>query len=58
LIESVKFARELRKDIFLEASGGITLQNLAEYVNTGIDAVSVGALTHSVKSSDISLKFI
>lgn len=58
LIECVKFARELRSDIFLEASGGITLQNLAGYVTTGIDAVSVGALTHSVKSSDISLKFI
>ncbi|PKL79479.1 MAG: nicotinate-nucleotide diphosphorylase (carboxylating) [Ignavibacteriae bacterium HGW-Ignavibacteriae-4] len=58
LSECVKFARELRNDIFLEASGGITLQNLAGYVTTGIDAVSVGALTHSVKSSDISLKFI
>lgn len=58
LIECVIFARELRNDIFLEASGGITLQNLAGYVTTGIDAVSVGALTHSVKSSDISLKFI
>lgn len=58
LSECVKFARDLRNDIFLEASGGITLQNLAGYVTTGIDAVSVGALTHSVKSSDISLKFI
>ncbi|MFA7326607.1 MAG: carboxylating nicotinate-nucleotide diphosphorylase [Candidatus Kapaibacterium sp.] len=58
LIECVIFAREFRNDIFLEASGGITLQNLAGYVTTGIDAVSVGALTHSVKSSDISLKFI
>lgn len=58
LQECVKFARELRNDIFLEASGGITLLNLAGYVTTGIDAVSVGALTHSVKSSDISLKFI
>lgn len=58
LTESVKFARDIRKDIFLEASGGITLDNLSGYVTTGIDAVSVGALTHSVKSSDISLKFI
>lgn len=58
LIECVKFAKELRNNIFLEASGGITLENLSGYVPTGIDAVSVGALTHSVKSSDISLKFI
>ncbi len=58
LSECVKFARELKRELFLEASGGITLQNLSGYVTTGIDAVSVGALTHSVKSSDISLKFI
>jgi len=58
LVECVIFAREIRKDIFLEASGGINLDNLGGYVTTGIDAVSVGALTHSVKSSDISLKFI
>lgn len=58
LTECVMFARDIRKDIFLEASGGITLENLSGYVPTGIDAVSVGALTHSVKSSDISLKFI
>ena len=58
LAESVKFAKDIKNNIFLEASGGITLENLSGYVTTGIDAVSVGALTHSVKSSDISLKFI
>ncbi len=44
-------------EIFIEASGGITLETLEEYVKTGIDAVSVGALTHSYKSSDISMDF-
>jgi nicotinate-nucleotide pyrophosphorylase len=44
-------------DIFIEASGGISLDTLEEYCKTGIDAVSVGALTHSFKSSDISLDF-
>jgi len=58
LTKCVKFARGINSKIFLEASGGITLENLSGYVTTGIDAVSVGALTHSVKSSDISLKFI
>lgn len=58
LTECVKFAKDIKSNIFLEASGGITLLNLDGYVTTGIDAVSVGALTHSVKSSDISLKFI
>lgn len=39
-----------------EASGGITLKNIREYALTGVDYISVGALTHSVKSLDMSLK--
>ncbi len=39
-----------------EASGGITLETVREYAETGVDFISVGALTHSVKSMDISLK--
>ena len=39
-----------------EASGGITLANIKAYAETGIDFISVGALTHSVKSLDLSLK--
>ena len=46
-----------RNDIFLEASGGIDLNNLSEYVSTGIDAISIGALTHRIISADISLNF-
>src|SRR2546428_2305672 len=38
----------------LEASGGITLQNVRGYAETGVDFISVGALTHSYKSSNIS----
>ena len=41
-----------------EASGGITLQNLREYAKTGVDFISVGALTHSATSLDLSLKII
>ncbi len=40
----------------LEASGGITLETLEAYCKTGIDFISVGALTHSSKSMDLSLK--
>lgn len=40
----------------LEASGNVTLENMAEVAATGVDIVSVGALTHSVKAFDISLK--
>ena len=40
----------------LEASGGIDLSNLRAYGDAGVDFVSMGALTHSVKSLDLSLK--
>ena len=39
-----------------EASGGITIDNIREYAACGVDYISVGALTHSVKSLDLSLK--
>ena len=41
-----------------EASGGITLETIAEYAETGVNFISVGALTHSVKCMDMSLKAI
>jgi len=41
-----------------EASGGITLKNINEYAQTGVDYISIGALTHNIKSLDLSLKFI
>jgi len=41
-----------------EASGGITLKNIKEYVQTGVDYISIGALTHHILSLDLSLKFI
>jgi len=46
-----------RNEIFVEASGGITLDSLEEYCRTGVDAISVGALTHSVKAASIHLEF-
>lgn len=41
-----------------EASGGITTGNLRAYAETGVDEISVGALTHSIKSLDLSLKAV
>lgn len=41
-----------------ESSGGITLENLREYGLTGVDFISVGALTHSVKGLDMSFKAV
>jgi nicotinate-nucleotide pyrophosphorylase (carboxylating) len=40
----------------VEASGGITLDTVRSYAETGVDFISVGALTHSFKSMDLSLK--
>jgi len=41
-----------------EASGGITEQTLFEYAQTGVDFISVGALTHHIKSLDLSLRAV
>lgn len=41
-----------------EASGGITINNIRKYAETGVQFISVGALTHSAKSMDMSLKAI
>lgn len=43
--------------IILEASGGITLDNVAEIAETGVDLISVGALTHSAAALDLSMVF-
>ena len=43
--------------VWLESSGGITLQNIREYAAAGVDTVSVGALTHSAPSVDLALDF-
>lgn len=51
--EAVKIVRG-RKET--ESSGGITIDNLREYGETGVDYISVGALTHSVKGLDMSFK--
>ena len=41
-----------------EASGGITFENIRGYAESGVDFISIGALTHHIKSLDLSLKFV
>ena len=53
MAECVKFIDGRAKT---EASGNITLANIAEVAKTGVDIISLGALTHSVKAFDISMK--
>lgn len=43
-------------NVVFEASGGINDNNLAQWATTGVDLISIGALTHSVKAADISLE--
>ena len=54
----VKLIRNLQDgdSIFIESSGSITLEKLPDYVCTGIDAVSIGALTNQAKSVDLKLE--
>ncbi len=44
--------------VTLEASGNVGLQNIREIAETGVDLISVGALTHSVTAADISMKIV
>lgn len=54
--EIKKALKLINKKFETEASGGITEDNIVEYAKTGVDYISVGALTHSIKSLDLSLK--
>ena len=54
--ELAKAVKIINKKFETEASGGITLSNAYSYAATGVDYISVGALTHSYKSLDISMK--
>jgi nicotinate-nucleotide pyrophosphorylase (carboxylating) len=49
-------ARALRPGIEIEATGGITLDNVRSYAEAGADFVSIGALTHSVKAADLAIE--
>jgi nicotinate-nucleotide pyrophosphorylase (carboxylating) len=52
----VEMARSLNPKVLIEASGGITLENVRNYADTGVDLISVGKLTHSARAVDISFK--
>jgi len=53
---AVGIARKQRPDIPIEVSGGITLETVRKYAQTGVTYISVGALTHSVAAIDLSMK--
>ena len=56
-LEDVVRAREQAgPDIKLEVSGGITLETVREIAEAGVDLISVGALTHSARAVDLSMR--
>lgn len=58
IARAVGLRNKAKSRILLEASGGITLKNVKRYAATGVDRISVGALTHSRQVLDISMEFI
>lgn len=56
LNEMKEAVRLINKKCFVEASGGVNLETVRAIAETGVDFISVGALTHSVKALDISMK--
>ncbi|MDB6076633.1 MAG: hypothetical protein JWO82_380, partial [Akkermansiaceae bacterium] len=60
-LEQLHEAVKLRADRFnprLEASGGVTLETVRAIAETGVDFISVGAITHSVRAMDLALDFV
>ncbi|MGO8757092.1 MAG: carboxylating nicotinate-nucleotide diphosphorylase [Terracidiphilus sp.] len=53
-----RIMKETGRWIPTEASGGIVLENIHEYAETGVDFISVGALTHSARAADISMSIV
>jgi nicotinate-nucleotide pyrophosphorylase (carboxylating) len=53
---AVEGARSAESPPSLEASGGVTLETVADIASTGVDFISVGALTHSAPALDVSMQ--
>ncbi len=53
-----KAVQMVKKNVLLEASGGINLLNVTDVAKTGVDIISIGALTHSARAVDIGLDIV
>lgn len=58
LVKAVEIRNRVNPLVLLESSGGITLENVHAVALTGVDRISIGYLTHSVKNIDISMNLI
>ena len=54
--EAVARCAKVERRIPVECSGGVTLENVRAYAETGVDFISVGALTHAATAVDMSLR--
>lgn len=54
--DTIRAVNMIGKKAEIESSGGITEKNISDYAQCGVDLISIGALTHHVKSLDLSLK--
>jgi nicotinate-nucleotide pyrophosphorylase (carboxylating) len=52
----VKFRNDNFPKVLLEASGNVTLENIKKYIDTGVDAISSGAIIHQATFKDFSMK--
>ena len=57
LVEAVRLRNLQQPGILLEASGGVNLTTVRKIAETGVDRISVGALTHSAPALDIALDY-
>jgi nicotinate-nucleotide pyrophosphorylase (carboxylating) len=55
IAEGIKKVKKAHPGVIIEASGGITVENIGEYARTGVDVISLGALTRDAKWLDFSL---
>ena len=58
LREAVAMSDKNAPNVELEASGGVNLETIADIAATGVDRISVGALTHSVRNFDVGLDWL
>jgi nicotinate-nucleotide pyrophosphorylase (carboxylating) len=58
LREAVRRRNAVAPNVLLEASGGVTLTSLRDIAATGVDRISIGALTHSARALDIGLDYL
>ena len=58
IVDTVRLARQAGRKVLLEASGGITLDTVAATAATGVDFISIGALTRDAAGLDVSLDIV